>query len=289
MKLPAASPAVVCDRVPPDAVARLAYRSVEPPGLAATGSMRVYIITWCKDIANVHGSTLVFRTLRVGFPRAEVFVIDNASISAVRPLLRRQSETCGATFIQLEEELAHYEVIESAIQHQASGTVVFVDPDVCFWRTVEGWRFNALMAGRLLPRYACEYTGCITHPRLHTSLLYIPDVVALRAATEEVRRQFFEFDPIRPIMCRLAGVWHRWDTGASLYAALAERMHVFTESELEAYDHLFCGTHLHEVMSRISADYAMLFERLHRNALADHHTLKGAWRIQDQYFARLAA
>jgi len=251
-------------------------------------TVRVYVVTWCKEVESLYGTTLVFPTLRVGFPTAELHVVDNASLAAVRPILRNQAAICGATFTEMTQEISHHELIERTLESQAEGTAIFVDPDVCFWKSVEGWRFDALMAGRLLPKYACEYTACVTHPRLHTSLLWIPDVGSLREAIQAVRAQFFEFQPFRPIMCRLGDVWHRWDTGASLYAALPERMHPFTERELEAYDHLFCGTHLRKVVAKIRPDYALLFERIHQHVKGDRRSLKGAWRIQDDYFAALA-
>jgi hypothetical protein len=250
--------------------------------------VRVYIVTWCKQVESLYGTILVFPTLRVGFPTAEINVVDNASLDAVRQLLRSQAEMCGAAFTELTQEKPHHELIEQILESQAEGAAIFVDPDVCFWKSVEEWRFDALMAGRLLPKYACEYTACITHPRLHTSFLWIPDVRSLRDAIRVVRARFFDFHPFRPIMCRLGGVWQRWDTGASLYAALPERMHPFTARELEAYDHLFCGTHLGEVAAKVRPDYALLFERMHKHIRSDHRSLKGAWRIQDDYFASLS-
>ncbi len=248
----------------------------------------VYVVTWCKEIENLYGTTLVFKTLRIGFPTAKLYVIDNASLAAVRPLIQRHSEACDASFTQLTQEIAHHEVIERTLEGQAEGTAVFVDPDVCFWDNAEGWQFDALIAGRLIPKYACEYTGCITHPRLHTSFLWIPEVELLREAIRALRARFFDFHPFRPVMFRLDDGWHRWDTGAGLYAALPERLRAFAKGELESYDHLFCGTHLHQVVTKIRPDYALLFDCMHRRVKADHRALKGAWRIQDDYFASLS-
>ena len=58
----------------------------------------VYILTWCDRLENLYGTTLVFKTLRVGFPTAEIHVVDNASLPAVRPLLRQYAQECNANF-----------------------------------------------------------------------------------------------------------------------------------------------------------------------------------------------
>jgi hypothetical protein len=248
----------------------------------------IYILTWCNQVKNLYGTTLIFKTLRVGFPNAEVHVIDNGSLPSVRSLLKQHTQECEAQFTQLEDSIFHHDFIEQTINKQSEGTAIFVDPDVCFWENVEDWDFDALVAGRLIPPFRCEYTGCFTHPRIHTSFLWIPDIIALREAIKTLQTQYFHFNPFRPLMFRLDNTWQRFDTGASLYAALPERMYAFTERELEAYDHLFCGTHLNAVSPKIRPDYALLFERLHKHVQLDHRALKGSWRIQEQYFKALS-
>ena len=247
----------------------------------------VYILTWCDRLESLYGTTLVFKTLRVGFPTATIHIVDNASLPVVRSLLRQHAEDCGAEFTQLTQAVAHHDFLEQMLQRQAKGTAVFVDPDICFWETVEAWDFAALMAGRLLPQYECEYTGCLTHARLHTSLLWIPDIQALLQTIQTLQAQFFEFQPFRPSMFRLDDRWQRFDTTAALYAAIPQQMYAFAEAQLDAYDHLFCGTHLRSVAPRIRPDYALLFERMHQSVQFDHRALKGAWRLQDDYFRSL--
>src|SRR5690349_7960271 len=133
----------------------------------------VHILTWCRWLEKLHGTTLIFRTLRVGFPNAHIRVVDNASRPDVRPTIQRLAEDCGAEHVQLEQEVRHHAFLADTLQAQAAGTAIFLDPDLCFWEEVEHWNFDALMAGRLLPKYNCEYTGCVSHPRLHTSFLWI--------------------------------------------------------------------------------------------------------------------
>jgi hypothetical protein len=250
-------------------------------------SKSIYVLTWCNQPESFYGTTLIFKTLRVGFPNANIQIVDNASQPIFRTLLKQYTQECDAEFTQLESSISHHNFIEQTLNRQSEGTAIFVDPDVCFWENVEEWNFDALVAGRLLPKYRCEYSGCLTNPRLHTSFMWIPDVIALREAIQTLRTQYFEFNPFHPVMFRLDNTWQRFDTGASLYAALSERMYAFAEKELEAYDHLFCGTHLDSVASKIRPDYALLFERMHKHVQVDHRALKGAWRIQEDYFNSL--
>jgi hypothetical protein len=248
----------------------------------------VYILTWCDRLENLYGTTLVFKTLRVGFPTAEIHVVDNASLPAVRPVLRQYAQECNANFTQLEQGIAHHQFILQILNKQLEGSAIFVDPDICFWENVEGWSFEQLMAGRLIPKYACEYTGCMTYRRLHTSFLWISNVCVLREQLKNLRSQYIEFEAFRPVMFKAEGIWQHFDTGATLYAALSEQMYAFTEKELQAYDHLFCGTHFKRVASKLNPYYAFMLIGLHKAVQQDHTKLKDAWKMQDDYFNSLA-
>jgi hypothetical protein len=248
----------------------------------------VYVLTWCDDPCNLYGTTLTFKTLRDGFPTARVFVVDNASLSECRGSIRVAAEESGVVFTQLQTRIRHHEFIRDVIMRQRRGAAVFLDPDMCFWCNVENWTFDGLIGGRFIPRFQCEYTGCLTHPRLHTSFLWIPDVAALRKSLEGVRNTYFDFDAFGPYMVRLGGVWHRFDAGASLYAALQDQIHSFSEAELDAFDHLFCGTHYGQVGGSISSKFASAFKALHEYAKTDYTAIRGAWRLQDEYFQSLS-
>jgi len=244
----------------------------------------VYILTWCGQAEHLYGTTLIFRTLRDGFPSFRVHIVDNASLPECRTAIRDGAKNCNAEFTQIEQTITHHEFVEKILNTQAKGSAIFVDPDICFWENVEDWEFGDIMAGRRIPKFACEYSGCITHPRLHTSFLWIPDVCALRDAIRTLRGHFFDFEPFRPIMFRLDNTWQRFDTGASLFSAFTDQMHCFTESELNSYDHLFCGTHIGSVAPSLQDKYTLLFERMHNEVQANHLALRGAWRIQEEYF-----
>lgn len=248
--------------------------------------VNVYILTYCQAFENLYGSELIFKSLRTGFPTANVHVFDNASLPAVRHIIRQHARECGASFTQIEAQMMHHDFIRTTLCNQAYGAAVFVDPDVCFWESIEDWDFSALIAGRLFPKVKCSFLGgIITQPRLHTSLLWVPDVAALIKRIRDIQAQYFEFAPFAAAMFCIDGVWHRFDTAGALYSALhPEEIHTFAEKELDAYDHIFCGTHIGFIISRFSADYADKFVRLHEQAKSDYTKVRGAWKWQEEFF-----
>lgn len=171
--------------------------------------------------------------------------------------------------------------------NQAYGSAVFIDPDVIFWENVEDWNFEQfLLAGRLLPGVDSSFLGgCFTHPRCHTSFLCIPNVRALIEEIANIQSKYFEFNPFRPIMFNGEGRWQRFDTTGTLYSALPKsEIYVFGERELNAYDHIFCGTHIGFVKAVFSAEFADKFVQLHEQAKTDYTQVRGCWRWQEDFF-----
>lgn len=258
---------------------------------------QVFILTFCDDPSTLYGATLTFNTLRVGFPHADVHVVDNASHPDTRPAIRQAAEQAGGTFTQLEQRIEHADFVRGLLFGQTEyNNVVLLDPDLLFWREVEHWKFDgALMAGRLIPTFQDSYCGSLTHARLHTSFLWLPDLVALRAKlaeaiTPHTAQQVlgYEFDPIRPVILPSPEVWVRWDTAASLYHAIKSDCHAFTDNELDSYDHLFCGSHLETVSDLLPTDEAARFRETHKLAVNNPRALKGIWREQQRYFLERA-
>jgi hypothetical protein len=269
---------------------------MEPTIATVPAKPYVVMITYCRDIAHIYGSLLTFKTLRIGFPAAEVVVIDNASVPEARSAIREAAENVGARYVQREAHPSHSDAfIEALLQFpHAPRPLVFLDPDLAFWESVEGWAFpkNTLMAGRLIPRFSCEYGGAITEPRLHTSHLWLPNVPALLQVMRETVMRRFEFDPLAPRMWFERGHWRRHDTTASLYALLESqgRTHAFTEQQLDAYDHLSAGSHLTAVAPHISgADERASLIAAHVAAKAGNlEALRGLWRHQQRFLERRA-
>ena len=256
-----------------------------PPGETLVVQLpQVYVLTWCQRIQLLYGTTLVFKTLRHGFPNSPIHVVDAASIPSAREEIRQSVNSCQADFVQLDRRMELSTFIENVVANQPSGPAVFVDPDICFWQSVEDWQFSGLAAGRLIPRYDCEFTECVTEPRLHTSLLWFPDVARLRAAMMQARQSRRFCEPFRNLMVPMGNRWHFFDTAAGLYGAFPEQMEAFQDRHLEAYDHLFSGSFSDSVAEKLKSEYGLVFREMHRAVQQDHRTLKGSWRPQEQYF-----
>lgn len=91
----------------------------------------VYILTYCKDIQHLYGSTLIFKTLRTGFPTARITAVDNASVNEARKVISKCAEDTGCAYEQLQNEIQHHQFLEHIVTY-SKGTVVFLDPDICF-------------------------------------------------------------------------------------------------------------------------------------------------------------
>ena len=246
---------------------------------------KVYIITYCRDLDLLYGSTLVFGTLRVGFPESEVVVIDNASLPEARAEIRNAAHAAGALFEQVPSERRHHELLREIVR-TADVPFAVVDPDVIFWSRFDQCG-QGLIEGRLIPTFRDPYTQCLTHERLHTSLLKVPDPDRLRSSMRQYDR-FFEFDPFSPVMFHRAGAWERFDTMASMYSLLEGSCHAFSDDELDRYDHLFCGSHS-DLIAATLGETASSFSVIHQAARSkDPSDIKGVWRQQQRFFEAMA-
>jgi hypothetical protein len=249
--------------------------------------MKVFILTYCRKPELLYGTTLVFKTLRVGFPNAEIDVIDNNSIPEVRERLRDLARENNCGFTQIESHhvaIGHHDYLERLVFSKMEGACAFVDPDIIFWENCEEFEFDGLMGGRLIPMFQEDFGGCLTMPRLHTSFLLINEIELLRERLGSIRAEYFDFQPFTPYMFKVDTGWWRADTGASLYAALKDEVYCFSDKELNAYDHIFCGSHTDWMLGSISQEDRRDFEQIHRYAKDDYRLLRGIWRRQEKYF-----
>ena len=255
-----------------------------------TGSPRtkVYILTYCRNPESLYGSTLTFRTLRTGFPNAEVGVFDNRSVPEAAAAVQSLCFQNGCTFYPLQREVSHPGFIEYMLSRADAERVVFVDPDVVFWASCEDIELpeGKLFGGRYVPTFFDEYTQTVTLERLHSSLLVFERVAELRERAARLIERHISFAPFTPASFCLGGRWYRLDTCAGLYAAMKPAAWAFAPSVLERYDHLLLGAQMDGVHSIREEDLAVI--RGHHRAARDGDlaALKGIYRFQDDYFAR---
>ncbi|MBL9125826.1 MAG: hypothetical protein JNG90_19450 [Planctomycetaceae bacterium] len=249
-----------------------------------TPSLQVYILTFCRDAEQLYGTTLIFKTLRVGFPNARVVVVDNASLPEVRNEIRAHARDVGATHMQLAQAIPHHIFIERTLVAGQASRMVFLDPDICFWKSVETWSFDELIAGRLMPEHRDYSTDCTVQPRLHTSFLWFDNVRKLLETMDRIRKFYYEVDLFKSTMLPFHQGWIRYDTCGVLYNAIRRSTHAFVEDELDCYDHLFCGTHIARVAPNLAPRLREFFENSHELAKTNYSALRGLWRLQEEYF-----
>jgi len=256
--------------------------------------LKIFILTFCREIELLYGSTLIFKTLRTGFPTAEITVVDNASIPSARPVISRLAKQSGCAYVQLKTEIKHHHNMNTIVlgtkKYKEKGTVIFLDPDIVFFECCEDWDFGRyLFAGRLIPTYADEFTQSLMLSRIHLSFLWIPDIELLRNKINEHPKRHLGFDPFLQytFFDTNSDGWFYLDTGAGLFLAFREEAYCFGEKELDAYSHIFCGSYGDVVAPCLNSEDRKTFLRHHMYAKkGDYEKLRGVWREQDDYFKR---
>ena len=233
----------------------------------------VTILTFCNDIDALYGTLLVFKTLRVAFPTSRVVVFDNGSIDQARPEIETAATAAQCEFRSMNRKPYWHHFEWLLFDQDEFQSVVIVDPDCIFWKSVEDWSFpGKVMAGRYIPNLA--HLGCRTLERLHPSLLFVPSIEAIR----DVRRSNPGWGLIAPT--QVGPVFA--DTFSILYGLTSQNCHRFTSDQLESYDHLFFGSHLRMVKPSFVGD---VVKHAHEKALrGDLHDIRGIYKEQDQLF-----
>lgn len=225
----------------------------------------------------MHGNMLFFETVRTGFPDADIHVVDNASDYRYRDEFARSTAKINGSFTKLTREVVHSNFVESLVNRENDDFYI-IDPDTIWFKRMPD-RYNAAMAGRLIPGFFDSYTGCNTLSRLHTSCLFLsPDRIKAKVAGMKQ----FAFNGFRDEMLMHDGKWIRYDTCGKLYHALKDEAHVFSDEENSAFAHLFCGTHLDLVKSH----YPKLAE-IHSLVSTGKRDLQLLYREQNDFFMSL--
>jgi len=250
----------------------------------------VHILCTCRNPALWRASTLVFDTLRVGFPNARVFVYRNRL--ANHQIHELHERLYGQAVEFLDVDTVHHEWILRLLATRQDPLFI-CDTDVVFWDSMERWDFDGeSMAGRFTPDYFEPLINARYHQRLHTAVMYLDPMRIQGGWRRYWRGVGHTHTPFKPAMPNL--IWpmfhpmngETWfyDTCALLYHAIGGRL--FTEAQMDCFDHLNCGTYsdMASANSKILGDIGVT----HKAIFADPQILKGAWRRQDDYYAALA-
>lgn len=246
-----------------------------------SGLKKVYVLTFCKDINQLYGSLLVFDTIRVGFPTAEIIVVDNNSITDAVIEIEKAADKVNAKLIKLEKEVIHHEYLRFILNSENDDAQIYIiDPDVIFWGNVETFTTNKLLAGRLIPEFFNVYTDTITKPRIHTSFLYIRSVKLLMDKINALENKYCT-NLIKYTILKINGNWTMWDTFGQVFECLHSDIEIFTEKQNDCFDHIFCGSHLNIIAKRHNNPR---LHEIHRLSIENPQELKGIWREQHDFF-----
>jgi len=258
--------------------------------------MNVHVLVTLRNLELVRASTMVFDTIRIGFPSAEIVPWDNIQKFAVGD----SKLLAGAELNPLPKGVTiHHEWIEHLL-HIEHAPFWICDTDVVFWDKVEHCKFDAVpMAGRYIPQFRDSFTKCITRPRLHTSLLWL-NPQRIKEETAKYFSQFPEtqfnprpnlfypmFHPVGPPELfgkAMPQTNYFYDTCSLLYHAIGGEP--FTTDILDAYDHLNFGT----ISDLVCPHYPETHWRENHFAVFENpQLLKGAWKVQEQFYRANAA
>lgn len=201
----------------------------------------VHVLVTCSSEENLPLSLLVFDTIRVGFPTAEILVTLNRGLEW-REEIKRRTLAVGGKFYLHQFPKEHGDYIAAVIATEETPTV-FVDTDMIFWENCEDIVLpeGKLYGGRLIPElHEC---GARMPARIHPSLLFVPDPAALCAALAPFHKKFWYFRPFQGYSYLGPEGAVTVDTCASLYGALPDAAYAFGAAELDRYEHLFGGTY----------------------------------------------
>jgi hypothetical protein len=242
---------------------------------------RVYVLTYCKDIGQLYGALLVFDTIRIGFPTAEIIVVDNNSIPEAVIEIEKAARKVNARFIKLENEVFHHEYLRFILNSENDESQIYlIDPDVIFWKNVEAFTTDKLFAGRLIPEFFDAYNAVLTKARIHTSFLHIPSAKLLREKIIPLENKY-RTNIIKDTTLKTNDEWVMWDTFAQVFECLHSDIEIFTEEKNECFDHIFCGSHLNVLAKK---HHHSRMHEIHHLAIENPQELKGIWREQHEFF-----
>lgn len=251
--------------------------------------MTVHLLCTCRKPELLRAATLVFDSIRVGFPTATLDVFWNGLADTPEMERTRDSaKSTGANFVCITH-ITHHQWLHSLVKH-ATEPLIVADTDLVFFDNFERFEFgNAILAGRYTPQFRCKFANAITKPRLHTCLLWI-DPVKVREAVTKYGERFPDcYATPRPTLEDLifpryipqrVGMPYFYDTASLLYQAIGG--HSFTPEQLDSFSHLNSGT-LSDLVAPAYPEYRI--RETHFSIYENPQLAKGNWRLHDAFYA----
>jgi hypothetical protein len=251
----------------------------------------VYILATVRKPELLPAATLVFGTIRTGFPTAAITVQGNG----LRPEFCTELATCcrqvnarfesGMAVTQLDRWLARL----LSVAHEPFW---ICDTDMVFFGSMENLDLPGApcMAGEYQPTFIEEYTRTIHMERLHTALLWINPVL-LRDRLRMAESWFpsppgFEVQRVQASLSYIhtpGGVLF-YDTAAGLYHTAGG--YRLSDDVLDRFEHLQCATYVDLIGPQLKD--APGLAAMHQRVYANPQAARGLRAVQREYYARRA-
>lgn len=259
--------------------------------------MKVYTLVTVPRTDLIDSTTLLFDSFRTGFPTASFSVTINTKLCAIQAVqpARNRIEKAQPTYVHYADEPLHHAdwIKENLVIHAGifgNEPAIFLDADTVFWKSVEDWKFDSLMAGYYVPFMWNDFAKAPSFERLHTSFLWFSRPKDLIEALKEkyppgfdATRAYSPVDPFGPRVQFIQGHPFFWDSTANLYNMIGGTP--FGAAHLEAFDHLNSAS-FYDVMYERLANKAG-FELVHKQLSKTPEALRGMWGpLVNPYYAQ---
>lgn len=247
---------------------------------------KVMILATCRKPELLPYTLLVFKTIRVGFPTADVQVYLNGRVEeSTSGLINIAAGAVGATIHILEEQVQHHEWIKGLCSTQKEPFWI-CDTDIIFYDKVEELSSTRSLFGWRIPQWLDEFTGCVTRSRIHTCLMRIDPVLL----AEDINKYMDKFNRISwinpdarlfaPITIPVDGVPHFYDVSSVLFHAVGGES--FQDQIKDTFFHFNFGTISDVVLPKLKDGERM---RVARDQVLNNPELgRGMWRLQEEYY-----
>lgn len=253
--------------------------------------LAVHILATVNQPEDLARATLVYRTLRTGFPTADIHVFENRIHWDCFEAYLLLAQGARAKFHRRSAVGVYklHDFIEEQTDYTSTppyDRIVFCDPDVIFYENMEpSFAGDYLMKGMYIPAHVNEVYRAKEASRLHTSLLAIG---SLHKMKETLEAKYFigDFSPIghmnpwRPSLVVDNGLRLYWDTASTVFHTVGGL--AFLPEERDMYTHLHASTWLPQVARHMSSGSTLL--QLHQQALTSPESLRGLWKRQEKYY-----
>jgi hypothetical protein len=234
--------------------------------------------------------TLVFESIRTGFPNAEIHTYLNTwDISKTKlTLMKRVGDVC-----LLDDLTHHYEWIQQVLEvnKNLDSPLIFLDGDVIFWDNCEHVCQN-LMNGFYVPSHINDFSDSFYFSRLHTSFLCFRSPKELWSVLNEINvknrylpqaHPYLPSNPFAPEVLYINNKRVFYDTCAKLFQQIGDAR-VFGEDILNRYDHLNSSSFLEVMKQCLPEPDQTNFLTLQQKASENPLGAKGLYKSIQKYY-----